>query len=290
MHAQKWMAAALGVVLLIATIEGLVLTLRKGSGYDWRAYATTIGDMIGRRAIDALGIALATPAIVWAYDHRLTTVILDTAWAWVLLFVGQEFFYYWYHRTSHTVRWFWATHAVHHSPNQLTLAAALRLGWTGKLTGTTVFFVPLVWLGFPPDTVLGIVGLNLLYQFWIHAPWLPRMGPLEWVLNTPAHHSIHHASNTEYLDCNYGGVLIVFDRLFGTFVEAQPGVVIRYGLTDRIDSYNPFKIEFDAWVKIWKDLRNMPHWYGCFAVLFGPLGGPKRSDGDNRDVREETLL
>ena len=131
---------------------------------------------------------------------------------------------------------------MHHSPNELTLAAALRLGWTGKLTGTAFFFAPLVWLGFAPLAVLGALSANLLYQFWLHAAWVPRLGPLEWVLNTPTHHKVHHASNPEYLDCNYGGVLIVFDRLFGTFVELRDEVPPRYGLTPPLHSHNPVRI------------------------------------------------
>jgi sterol desaturase/sphingolipid hydroxylase (fatty acid hydroxylase superfamily) len=170
------------------------------------------------------------------------------------------------------VRWFWATHAVHHSPNELTLAAALRLGWTGKLTGTAFFFTPLVWLGFPPSAVLASVALNLLYQFWLHAPWMPRLGPLEWVLNTPTHHKVHHASNTEYLDCNFGGVLIVFDRLFGTFVDERPGVRIRYGLTTPLHTYNPFRIAFHEWLNLGRDLQTARTWRAGIQTLLGPPG------------------
>ena len=151
-------------------------------------------------------------------------------WSIVLLFVGLEFFYYWYHRTSHTSRWFWAAHSVHHSPNQLNLAAAYRLGWFGKFTGTSLFFTPLVFLGFTPTVVLSALFLNLLYQFWLHADWIPRLGWLEYVFNTPSSHRVHHARNPEYLDANYGGVLIVFDRLFGTYIAERDDVRCDYGL------------------------------------------------------------
>jgi sterol desaturase/sphingolipid hydroxylase (fatty acid hydroxylase superfamily) len=268
-----WMLGLLGLVVLAATLEGLAKTFYYRQAYDWRAYAASLGDALLRRLVDGLGLSLAAPVLAWAYAHRLWTLDLAGPVAWGLLFVGQEFFYYGYHRAAHRVRWFWATHAVHHSPNELTLMAALRLGWTGKLTGTALFFVPLVWLGFPPVAVLGVVAVNLAYQFWLHAPWMPRLGPLEWVLNTPAHHSIHHASNPEYLDCNYGGVLIVFDRLFGTFTAQQPGVQIKYGLTEPLHSYNPLRIGLHEWLRLGRDAWAAPGWRARAWVLFGPPGG-----------------
>lgn len=268
--AMRWLALLPLVVIGIATLEGLVHTFWLRRGYDWRAFAASVADALGRRAVDALGLSLAAPLLAWAYAHRLQTLAFSTPLAFLLLFVGQEFFYYWYHRCAHRVRWFWATHAVHHSPNELTLAAALRLGWTGQLTGTALFFTPLVWLGFPPNAVLASVALNLLYQFWLHAPWVPRLGPLEWVLNTPTHHKVHHASNTEYLDCNYGGVLIVFDRLFGTFVDERPDVPIRYGLTTPLRTHNPLRIALHEWGNLGRDLWGARSWRARLRTVFGP--------------------
>ncbi|MGJ7487928.1 sterol desaturase family protein [Variovorax sp. LT2P21] len=270
--ALRWLALLPLVVIGIATLEGLVRTYWLRRAYDWRAFAASIADALGRRAIDALGLSLAAPFLLWAHAHRLQTLALSTPLAFALLFVGQEFFYYGYHRCAHRVRWFWATHAVHHSPNELTLAAAMRLGWTGKLTGTALFFTPLVWLGFPPSAVLASVALNLLYQFWLHAPWMPRLGPLEWVLNTPTHHKVHHASNTEYLDCNYGGVLIVFDRLFGTFVDERADVTIRYGLTTPLSTHNPLRIAFHEWLNLGRDLWAARGWRARLLTVFGPPG------------------
>jgi sterol desaturase/sphingolipid hydroxylase (fatty acid hydroxylase superfamily) len=267
-----WLLALLAVVAVAATAEGLVRTFVLHKPYDWRAYAATLGDALGRRAVDALGLSLAAPVLVWAHAHRLGTIELSTLSAALLLFFGQEFFYYWYHRAAHRVRWFWSTHAVHHSPNELTLASALRLGWTGKLTGTGLFFVPLVWLGFPPLAVLAVVAANLLYQFWLHATWIPKLGAFEWIFNTPSHHRVHHGSNTEYLDCNFGGVLIVFDRLFGTFVEERGDISIRYGLTEPLNSYNPLRIATHGWLRLWRDLRGAAGWRARFQIVFGPPG------------------
>ena len=269
-QALPWLLALLALVMIAATLEGLVQTFVRRQPYDWRAYFASLGDAVGRRAVDALGLSLAAPVLAWAYDHRLQTLALSTPAAFALLFVGQEFFYYWYHRAAHRVRWFWATHSVHHSPNELTLAAALRLGWTGKLSGSAIFFAPLVWLGFPPLAVIATLAANLLYQFWLHAPWMPRLGPLEWVLNTPTHHKVHHASNPEYLDCNYGGVLIVFDRLFGTLVDLRDDVPPRYGLTTPLVSHNPLRIALHGWITLAQDLRAARGVRVWLRILFGP--------------------
>ena len=269
-HLLPWFLALGAAILLLATLEGVVLRFVLKRSYDWRAYGASIADAVGRRAVDLMGLSLAFPVIEWAHAHRLTTLDLSAGWQWLLLFVGQEFCYYWYHRAAHRVRWFWASHTVHHSPNELTLAAAIRLGWTGKLTGTGLFFAPLVWLGFEPIVALGMLGLNLLYQFWIHAAWIPKLGPLEWVLNTPSHHRVHHASNAEYLDCNYGGVLIVFDRLFGTFVAERADLPPRYGLTTPLHSYNPFRIALHGWLALGRDLLAARSPAALLRTLFGP--------------------
>jgi hypothetical protein len=134
------------------------------------------------------------------------------------------------------------------------------------------FFLPLVWLGFSPLAVLGAVALNLLYQFWIHAAWIPKLWwPIEWLLNTPSHHRVHHASNAEYLDCNYGGVLIVFDRVFGTCVEERADIAPRYGLTTPLLSYNPLRIDLHEWINLGRDLIALPSWRArCRSLVVMP--------------------
>jgi sterol desaturase/sphingolipid hydroxylase (fatty acid hydroxylase superfamily) len=143
---------------------------------------------------------------------------------------------------------------VHHSPNQLNLSAAYRFGWTGRLTGSTLFFVLAPLFGMPPQIVLTLLSLNLLYQFWLHATWIPRLGPLEWILNTPSAHRVHHASNIEYLDGNFGGVLIVFDRLFGAYIAERRDAPCRFGLVHPTMTHNLLSIEFDHWRALWRDL------------------------------------
>lgn len=267
---QPWLLGLLLLVVAAALVEALVLHFVRRQAYDWRALAASLADAAGRRAIDALGVSVAAPLLLWCHAHRIADWPLHTPLQWLGLFLVHELAYYAYHRGAHRVHWFWATHAVHHTPNQLTLAAALRLGWTSRLSGHALFFAPLLWLGASPQAVFGILAANLLYQFWLHAPWMPRLGPLEWVLNTPAHHRIHHASNPEYLDCNYGGVLIVYDRLFGSFVAERPDVPPRYGLSTPLNSHNPLRIATIGWLGLWRAVRRARGWRGRLRAVFGP--------------------
>ena len=258
-------------VFVFALLEALWLSRR--GGYDWRAFAVSVFDLVARIAVGIfVPLSLAAPFIGWAVRHRVATVPLDGVWAVLALFVGQEFCYYGYHRAAHRVRWFWGNHAVHHSPNELNLSAAFRIGILGKLTGTSIFFLPLVWLGFDVRTVFSVLTLNLLYQFWIHATWIPRLGVLEWVLNTPSAHRVHHASNPEYLDANYGGVLIVFDRLFGTYVAERDDLPCRYGLVEPMTSYNPFRVELAQWSALASDLRRARGLKAVLAHVVMPPG------------------
>jgi len=265
---------ALPVVIAIATLEGLVLAFVMRRNYNWRAYFASLADALGRQYIvlTFFALSLAAPAYDLASSHRLFTISIDTAVAAVVLLVGQDFCYYWFHRCNHRIRWFWATHAVHHSSNDLNFAAAYRFGWTGRLTGATIFYVPLVWLGFEPRAVFIAQALNLLYQFWLHTEWIPRLGWLEYVLNTPSHHRVHHAANPEYLDHNYGGVLIVFDRIFGTFVAERDDLPCRYGLVQPLRSNNPVFIAFHEWIALVRDLWRARSWRDRWWYLVGPPG------------------
>jgi len=265
-------------VVAFALIEAVVLSRRQR--YDWKAFGVSMADMIARIAIGiGLPLSIATPFIQLAYHYRLMT-LQPSGWiALLVLFVGQEFCYYWYHRAAHEIRWFWANHAVHHSPNELNLSAAFRIGVFGKLTGTMLFFVPMVWLGFGPGIVYAVLSLNLLYQFWLHATWIPRLGWLEGILNTPSSHRVHHASNIEYLDANYGGVLIIFDRLFGAYVKERDDLPCRYGLVHPITSYNPLRVESAQWVDLLRDLAGARSASAILGYLFKPPGWAPHGEG-----------
>jgi sterol desaturase/sphingolipid hydroxylase (fatty acid hydroxylase superfamily) len=254
-----WSTAA---VILFAALEAAALLIVRRGAYDWRAALCSLADLLVRQYV--VYAYLAFGPIDWligsAWTHRVATVPLGSAASVVALFLGQELSYYWFHRCSHRWRFWWASHAVHHSTNELNLAAAFRFGWVGRLVGSMLFFVPLIWLGFAPRAVIVTLNLNLLYQFFIHATWIPRLGPLEWLLNTPSHHRVHHAANPEYRDKNFGGVLIVFDRLFGTFAAERADVPIRYGLVVPLHSYNPLWIAFHGFVELGRDMWRARGW------------------------------
>ena len=267
-------------VVLASWIEAWVLARRtrtqaapgaRPAQVDWAAMGVSAVDLITRTLVNLfVPLALSTPVTAFARAHRVMDLGLAGPGSLLLLFLGQEFCYYWYHRAAHRVRWFWCSHAVHHSPNELNLAAAYRIGIFGKATGTFMFFAPLVWLGFEPQVVGAALGLNLLYQFWIHATWLPKLGWLEGVLNTPSAHRVHHASHAPYLDANYGGVLIIFDRLFGTYVAEREDLPPRYGLVHPILSHNPLVLWSRPWLDLWRDMRACEHAWQAPALLFMP--------------------
>ncbi|MDX1546181.1 MAG: sterol desaturase family protein [Rhodothermales bacterium] len=207
----------------------------------------------------------------------------DRWYAWVLLFFAEDLSYYWFHRISHGSRYFWASHVVHHSSQKYNLSTALRQTWTGNLSGSFVFWLWLPLLGFHPVMVMTLQSVSLIYQFWIHTEAIGRLPrPIEWVFNTPSHHRVHHASDVKYLDRNHAGVLIIWDRLFGTFQpeEERP----TYGLTTNIDTYNPFRIAFHEWAALWRDVRRPLPWRDRLGYLFGPPGWSH--DGSRRTTRQ----
>jgi sterol desaturase/sphingolipid hydroxylase (fatty acid hydroxylase superfamily) len=270
-------------VLALSLLEGVVLSLR--GHYDWRAFGVSLFDFVLRIALTVfLPFTIAAPLVAWVVQHRLTTIHVDTLATAAALFIGLEFCYYGLHRAGHRVRWFWANHAVHHSPNQLCLAASIRIGAFGKFTGNVVFLLPLLWLGFDLRLVLTALTLNLLYQFWVHATWIPRLGWLEGWLNTPSAHRVHHAANLEYLDANYGGVLVVFDRLFGTYVAERDDLPCRYGWVHPITSHNPLKVEFAQWVALARDLAAARSARGFVGTLLMPPGW--RADGPGETTED----
>ncbi|HTE40172.1 MAG TPA: sterol desaturase family protein [Steroidobacteraceae bacterium] len=278
-------------VLAMAVMEALALKFIAKRGYDWRASLATLGVLVGRILTEGIPIALAMPGAFWLYAHRGFEPEQYGAWSYLILFFGLEFVYYWWHRTSHRSRWFWVNHAVHHSPNELNLSAAIRVGWTARLMATYVLFLPLVWIGFSPQVVFAAYGLNLAYQFWIHTEWIPRLGWLEGILNTPAAHRVHHASNLEYLDSNYGGVLVIFDRLFGTYRVELDSISIRYGLVTPLHSYHPIKIALHQCLPLLRDVWTARSPREVMGYVFGPPGWkPDGSGMTTENLRRAATL
>ncbi len=259
------------VALIFIALEILYMRLaRHDAAHDLKETAASIGVAVGDIASRVLTGSLAAVPMFFLYEHRLFDIPMSGGASWLALFLGVELCYYWFHRAAHRVRWLWATHAVHHSATRFNLSAAIRLGWTGTLTGAFVFFLPLAALGFHPIAIGAILGLGLLYQFFLHTALDVDLGPLEWVLNTPRHHRVHHASNEACLDKNYGNVLIVFDRLFGTFAEKPAGEELRFGLKGRALGNNPLAIAFGEWGHLGRDIVRAKGLRKRIALLFGP--------------------
>ena len=200
-----------------------------------------------------LGFVSVT-ALLWVWQFRFFDLGLHW-WVFVAAFIFDDLRYYWYHRIAHRVRWVWAEHVNHHSSQHYNLTTALRQSWTGQITGMFILQVPLVLLGFHPAVIAFVYGFNLIYQFWIHTEAIGKMWkPLELIFNTPSHHRVHHATNPRYLDANFAGTLIIWDRLFGTFVEELPEDMPRYGIVRNIGTFNPVRVAFHEWVGMLKDV------------------------------------
>lgn len=261
--------------LVLALIEWRWRTHRAGRSYDWRASLASFGIAAGQFAIRPLTAIMLTGVYGLAHQIALFPMPISDWRVWVAGFFAVEFSYYWFHRWSHMINWMWATHAVHHSANEMTLPAAIRLGWTNIISGGWLLFLGLVVIGFPPLVVIGLLGANLLYQYGLHTEAIGKLGPVEWVLNTPSHHRAHHASDKGYLDCNFGGVLIIFDRLFGTLRVEPDGGGLRYGLVKPVLSYNPIVIAFAQWQLMANAFLIARTWHDRWTVLFGR---PKEPD------------
>jgi sterol desaturase/sphingolipid hydroxylase (fatty acid hydroxylase superfamily) len=219
------------------------------------------------------------------YKHRLFEIGQGPL-AWLLLFFAEDFCYYWYHRAHHEVRLLWAAHVNHHSSERYHLATALRQSFTTPLTGFW-FWLPLPLLGFHPAMVMTQQAISLLYQFWIHTELVRELGPLEWVLNTPAHHRVHHATNPGYLDRNHGGILIVWDRLFGTFAAEQVAEPARYGITKNLNTFNLWIIGFHEWSAMFRDAVRARGIHNKLAYVFAPPGwSPDGSTLTAKQIRQ----
>lgn len=267
------------LILLSVPLFVLAMLLEAWAGrHGWRVLYTRrdtrasltmgVGNVLINAAIGGM--------VLWSFDAAHRVALFDFGFGWtafVACFLAEDLAYYWFHRVSHERRWFWASHVVHHSSQRYNLSTALRQTWTGKATLGFVFWLPLVFLGFQPSMVLFFMATSLLYQFWIHTEAIDRLpAALELVLNTPSHHRVHHGANPRYLDANYAGVLIVWDRLFGTFTPEHAAEPVRYGLVKNIETYNPLRIAFHEWIAIVQDLRRARSWNERWMYLFGPPG------------------
>lgn len=195
---------------------------------------------------------------------------MDSWGQWVAAFVAYDFCYYWKHRAGHRSRLFWASHVAHHQSEEFNLSTALRQTGTDYIG--FVFYLPLYLAGVPAAAVVTVGSLNLIYQFWVHTEHVRRLGPLEWVFVTPSNHRVHHARNTEYIDRNYGGVFIVWDRLFGSFKDERPDAPCVYGIVTGLKSFNPLWANFHIWADTFRLAWRTRNWADKVRIWFMPPG------------------
>ncbi|NNE39428.1 MAG: sterol desaturase family protein [Marinicaulis sp.] len=265
-------AYAVPAFLALILIE-IVVARRTGRGrFEANDSATSLIMGFGSEIAPLIGGGAIVAAVFFAaYEFRLAT-IPNLWWTVILCFVIDDLRYYWWHRISHERRFFWASHVIHHSSQHYNLTTALRQTWTGQVTGQILFRTPLVFVGFHPAMVFFVGAVNLLYQFWIHTELIKRMGPFEIIFNTPSHHRVHHATNPKYLDANYAGTLIIWDKIFGTFVPEDDAERPRYGIIKNLGTFNPIIVAFHEWIGIAKDLVSARSLREMGGYLFGPPG------------------
>lgn len=273
-------------------LEIILTAYFKIKTYELKDASSSIAMGLGNVFLGIIGKTLVFGAFTLVHQFAIFDLGYHW-WVWILAFFADDLSYYWFHRTSHKVRFFWASHVVHHSSQRYNLATALRQTWTGNFTGSFMFWLWMPLLGFEPLMIVFLQSISLLYQFWIHTEVIKKMPRwFEFIFNTPSHHRVHHSSDLKYLDKNHAGILVIWDRMFGTFQveEEHPN----YGLTTNINTYNPFLIATHEWIAIGKDVWKHPK-YGL-QYTFGPPGwshdGSRKTTEQLREeaVTEEPLL
>ena len=274
---------AIPAFILLVILEMLWARKHAPEKYEPRDTLTSLALGTGSTVAGVLTGGFVAALALFLYEHRLFTI----GWAWwafVLCFVLDDFAYYWFHRAAHRVRWFWASHVNHHSSQHYNLSTALRQTWTGFFALSFIFRIPLALLGFHPAMIAFCGAINLLYQFWIHTEAIGRMPRwFEYVMNTPSHHRVHHATNPRYLDANYAGTFIIWDRMFGTFTAEVDGERIRYGIVRQLGSFNLLHAVFHEWIAIARDLWSAP-WRHKLSYIWRPPGWSHDGSRDTSDT------
>ena len=274
---------AVPAFVLLIVLEMLWARYRAPEKYEPKDTLTSLLFGFGSTVAGALTGATIFGLSVWLYQYRAVTIPFAW-WAWIVCFILDDFAYYVFHRAAHRVRWFWASHVNHHSSQHYNLSTALRQTWTGFIAGSFLFRLPLMLIGFHPAMVAFVGGINLIYQFWIHTEAIGRMPRwFEAVMNTPSHHRVHHATNPRYLDANYAGVFIVWDRMFGSFTPEVDDEPIRYGIVKQLGTFNLLWSVFHEWIGIAKDLWSAPL-SAKLGYLFGPPGWSHDGSRDTSDT------
>ena len=258
---------AIPIFALLIALEAYLIVRENRSNFDRQDTRTNI--FIGFMSVlwGALFGLVTSFFYLSIYEFAPHKMAMNVWWTWAILLLADDFAYYWFHRISHEVRFFWNFHVVHHSSNQYNLSVAVRQSWFSGIAHW-IFYLPVALLGFPLWAFATMHGLNLIYQFWIHTKLVGKLPlGLENVLNTPSHHRVHHGVNDEYLDKNYGGIFIVWDRIFGTFVEEDKQV--KYGIVNPLTTYNPLWINSHGWIETWRAMQTKRTMRGKLRCLFG---------------------
>jgi len=269
------------IILIAAEVIFAVKTQREL--YNIKDASTSIALGLGNLFVGIFAKTIMVLVYTWLYKYRLFTIPFTAWWGWVLCLLADDISYYWFHRISHNVRYFWASHVVHHTSEYYNLAAALRQTWTGNLTGAFLFWSWMPLAGFEPGMILLMQSVSLLYQFWIHTEAVQKMPRwYEFIFNTPSHHRVHHGSNLLYLDKNHAGILIIWDRMFGSFQpeEFRP----TYGLTKNVETFNPVKVAFHEWMNMGKDLKRARTFKDYLNYIFNAPGWSH--DGSTKTTRQ----
>jgi sterol desaturase/sphingolipid hydroxylase (fatty acid hydroxylase superfamily) len=269
-------AIGLPIILAMILIETLISGLNKKSLYKNKDTLCTSGLLFGN-IIMGFVIKGATLGLhIFIYQFRIFDLVnIIPLWAmWLMTFILIDFVFYVYHRFSHRVRFLWAIHMSHHSSEEMNFAVSMRQAWLGPISKIP-FFIILPILGLDP-TIIAVAGvISTLWGVVGHTQIVDKLGPLEWVLNTPSHHRVHHGANTEYIDKNYGNLLIIWDRMFGTFEPEKAKV--KYGLVNNVNTFNPVKITFMGWQSIMQDIDKAKNYKEVFSIIFGPPNTRNRS-------------
>lgn len=257
------------VFFILIGLELLVDKFRNKSNYRFNDAITNISCGIGEQVTGVFFKLFIVTIYELLFEHYALFAIPANWTTGILLFIAVDFFYYWFHRYSHVINLFWGGHVVHHQSEEYNLSVALRQGWFQKFF-SFIFYLPLAIVGFSPVQFLLVSSLVTLYQFWIHTKNINKMGVLEYVLNTPSHHRVHHGVNPKYIDKNHAGTLIIWDRMFGTFQEEEEEPV--YGITHPINTWDPLSANLHHWKLMYEGLKQMRGTKDKLKYVFMPPG------------------
>lgn len=275
---------AIPAFIILILVEMAIARRVDASRYEPKDTLTSLLLGTGSTVAGALTGSAVVALAVWLSQFRLFEIGY-VWWAWIAVFLLDDLAYYVFHRLAHRVRWFWASHVIHHSSQHYNLSTALRQTWTGFFSLSFAFSLPIVLIGFPVPMLLFASGVNLIYQFWIHTEAVGRMPRwFEAVFNTPSHHRVHHATNPRYLDRNYAGMLIIWDRMFGTYERERDDDRPRYGIIKNLGSFNLLWAATHEWIGMAKDVLTIPGWRNKLGYLFGPPGWSHDGSRDTSDT------